>query len=284
MKKLGIVIVNYNDYKTTIKLLENIKDYKILDLIVIVDNNSSDSSIKELKKYASKKVILLENKENKGYASGLNTGAKYINKKLKDCNIIFSNSDIIIKEEADLEKLSNTITEDIKVVGPNIIQNTEANKGWILPTIKDEILFNLPLISRKFKKKILYRDSYYKQDISIVDVVSGCFFMVDGKTLEEVDYFDENTFLYYEENILAKKIKMISKKEAINNKVSVIHDHSITIDKNIKKINKYKILKESQKYYVEKYLKANKFQLLLLYLTNKLSLLILYIRCYINKK
>lgn len=284
MKKLGIVIVNYNDYKTTIKLLENIKDYKILDLIVIVDNNSSDSSIKELKKYASKKVILLENKENKGYASGLNTGAKYINKKLKDCNIIFSNSDIIIKEEADLEKLSNTITEDIKVVGPNIIQNTEANKGWILPTIKDEILFNFPLISRKFKKKILYRDSYYKQDISIVDVVSGCFFMVDGKTLEEVDYFDENTFLYYEENILAKKIKMIFKKEAINNKVSVIHDHSITIDKNIKKINKYKILKESQKYYVEKYLKANKFQLLLLYLTNKLSLLILYIRCYINKK
>ena len=72
---------------------------------------------------------------------------------------------------------------------------------------------------------------------------------------------------------------MISKKEAINNKVSVIHDHSITIDKNIKRINKYKILKESQKYYVEKYLNANKFQLILIYLTNKLSLLILYIRC-----
>jgi len=284
MKKLGMVIVNYNDYKTTIKLLENIKNYKVLDLIVIVDNNSSDNSIKELKKCTNKKIILLQNKENKGYANGLNTGAKYINKKLKGCNIIFSNSDIIIKEEEDLEKLTNTITEDIKVVGPNIIQNDEENKGWILPTITDEILFNLPLVNRKLKQRILYKNSHYKKDISIVDVVSGCFFIVDGKTLEEVDYFDENTFLYYEENILAKKIKMISKKEAINNKVSVIHDHSITIDKNIKRINKYKILKESQKYYVEKYLNANKFQLILIYLTNKLSLLILYIRCYIKKK
>ena len=284
MKKLGIVIVNYNDYKTTVKLLENIKDYKILDLIVIVDNNSNDNSVKELKKYTNKKIVLLENKENKGYANGLNTGAKYINKKLKDCNIIFSNSDIIIKEECDLQKLSNTITEDIKVVGPNIIQNNESNKGWILPCITDEILFNLPLISRKFKQKILYKNSHYQKDISIVDVVSGCFFIVEGKTLEEINYFDENTFLYYEENILAKKIKMISKKEAINNKISVIHDHSVTIDKNIKKINKYKILKQSQKYYVEKYLNANKIQLLMLYLSNKLSLIILYIRCSINRK
>ena len=197
MKKLGMVIVNYNDYKTTIKLLENIKNYKVLDLIVIVDNNSSDNSIKELKKCTNKKIILLQNKENKGYANGLNTGAKYINKKLKGCNIIFSNSDIIIKEEEDLEKLTNTITEDIKVVGPNIIQNDEENKGWILPTITDEILFNLPLVNRKLKQRILYKNSHYKKDISIVDVVSGCFFIVDGKTLEEVDYFDENTFLYY---------------------------------------------------------------------------------------
>ena len=55
MKKVGFLIINYNDYKTTIKLLENIKNYKILDLIVIVDNNSNDDSVKEIKKYTNKK-------------------------------------------------------------------------------------------------------------------------------------------------------------------------------------------------------------------------------------
>ena len=48
--KNGIVIVNYNDYKTTKRLIDNIRDYKVFDKIVIVDNKSSDNSLKELKK------------------------------------------------------------------------------------------------------------------------------------------------------------------------------------------------------------------------------------------
>lgn len=284
MKKLGIVIVNYNDYKTTIKLLKNIKDYKVLDSIVIVDNNSKDESVKELKKYENKKIHLIENKDNKGYASGLNTGAKYLNKTLKDCIIIFSNSDIIIEKEEDIISLKNSITDEISVVGPTIIEKDSLNRGWILPTPIDEVLFNLPLISRKLKKRILYKEDHYKKNISLVDVVSGCIFLVDGKTLKQVNYFDETTFLYYEENILAKKMKDINKQIAVNNEVKVIHNHSVTIDKNINKINKYKNLKLSQHYYVKEYLKANHLELGLLYITNKLSLLILYIRCLLTRK
>lgn len=282
MKKLGIVIVNYNDYKTTIKLLENIKNYKILDKIVIVDNNSNDESVSKLKHYENDKIHLIISKENKGYAYGLNLGAKYLNEKLKKCIIIFSNPDIIIEKEEDLLELKNNITEDTVVVGPTISEKNNLNRGWMLPTIKDEILFNLPLISRKFKKKILYNDNHYKKDISIVDVVSGCIFVTDGEILKEINYFDENTFLYYEENIFAKKIKDINKYEAVNNKVKVIHNHSVTIDKNINKINKYKQLKKSQQYYVKEYLKSGKLGLLFLYLTNKISLFILYIRCMIR--
>lgn len=283
MKKLGIVIVNYNDYKTTIKLLKNIENYKILDSIVIVDNNSKDNSVKELKKYKNKKIHLIENKENKGYASGLNIGAKYLNKTLKDCIIIFSNADIIIEKEEDLIDLKNSVTENIPVVGPTIIENNNLNRGWKSPKPIDEILFNLPLISRRLKKRILYKESHYQNKISIVDVVSGCIFLVDGKTLNDINYFDDNTFLYYEENILAQKIKNINKLEAVNNNVKVIHNHSVTIDKNINKINKYKNLKKTQHYYVKNYLKANYLELSLLYITNKLSLLILYIRCFMNK-
>ena len=71
----------------------------------------------------------------------------------------------------------------------------------------------------------------------------------------------------------------MNKKLVVDNRVSVIHDHSVTIDKTVKRINKYKILKASQKYYVKNYLKGNMFEMALLYITNKLSLMILYIRC-----
>ena len=280
MTKLGIVIVNYNDYKTTIELLNNIKDYKCLTSIVIVDNCSTDESVKHLKKYENKKICILEAKENKGYAAGLNIGAKYLNEKHKKCNIIFSNSDIIISKEEDLKKLSDDIKENIAVVGPTIVENKALNRGWKMPTVKDEIKFNLPLISRKYRKENLYTDEYYQGNLSTVGVVSGCFFCVSGEALKKVDYFDEVTFLYYEEQILAKKLEKIGLTEAVDNNVVVIHNHSVTIDKNVKRINKYKILKTSQRYFVKKYLNANDNELKKLNFTKNLSLILLYIRCF----
>lgn len=281
MTKLGMVIINYNDYKTTSFLLDSIKDYKCLDLIVVVDNKSTDDSLKYLKKYENNKIKIIEAEENKGYAAGLNAGAKEVIKKLKNCNVIFSNSDVIINKEDDLEKLSKDIGKhSIAVVGPTIVENRSLNRGWMLPTIKDEIKFNLPLVSRKYRKEILYDDEHYNEDLSIVGVVSGCFFCVNGKVLEEVDYFDETTFLYYEEQILSKKLEEKDYQVAVDNNVVIIHNHSVTIDKNINKVNKYKELKKSQRYFVKEYLQATEKELKWLDFTNKLSLVILYIRCF----
>ena len=281
MTKLGMVIINYNDYKTTSFLLDSIKDYKCLDLIVVVDNKSTDDSLKHLKKYENNKIKIIEAEENKGYAAGLNAGAKEVIKKLKNCNIIFSNSDVIINKEEDLEKLSKDIGKhSIAIVGPTIVENRSLNRGWMLPTIKDEIKFNLPLVSRKYRKEILYDDEHYNEDLSIVGVVSGCFFCVSGKVLEEVDYFDEATFLYYEEQILSKKLEEKDYQVAVDNNVVIIHNHSVTIDKNINKINKYKELKKSQRYFVKEYLEATDKELKWLDFTNRLSLVILYIRCF----
>ena len=280
MRKIGFVIVNYNDAKTTIRLLNQLKEFKNIDSIVVVDNNSTDDSFVQLKEQENGNITIIKNSENKGYASGMNTGAKYLIEKIGKCNIIFSNSDIIIKNAKDLNTLSSNINSEIAVASPVIEEHGNLNRGWKKTTSFTESLLNLPYISRYFKKKKLYyKNEHYQKDKSYVDVVSGCFFMVDSEALEQVDYFDENTFLYYEELIFAKKLEKAGKKLIVDNRVKVIHDHSVTIDKNIKRINKYKILKASQRYYVKNYLKGNLLEMALLYITNKLSLIILYIRC-----
>ena len=280
MSKIGFVIVNYNDAKTTIKLLKQIKEFKNIDNIIVVDNNSTDDSYNQLKKQEIDNITIIKNNENKGYASGMNVGAKYLIEKIGKCHIIFSNSDIIIKKKEDLNLLSSDINEEVGVVSPVIDEHGNLNRGWKKTTAMMEILLNLPYISRYFKReKLYYKDDYYKKDKSYVDVVSGCFFIVDSEVLKQVDYFDENTFLYYEELIFSKKLEKIGKKLIVDNRVKVIHDHSVTIDKNIKRINKYKILKASQRYYVKHYLDGNLLEMALLYITNKISLFILYIRC-----
>ena len=49
MKKIGLVIVNYNDAKTTIRLLKQLKGFQNIDSIIVVDNNSTDDSYNQLK-------------------------------------------------------------------------------------------------------------------------------------------------------------------------------------------------------------------------------------------
>ena len=140
------------------------------------------------------------------------------------------------------------------------------------------------IIHRRIRNKhIFYKDNYYNNDISQVEVVSGCFFLMKTSTLEEINYFDENLFLYYEENVLAKKIQMINKKIIVVNKIEVIHNHSISIDKNVNKIRKLKLQKKSQLYFQKVYNHANLLERVLLRLTAFLSRCILRI-VYLIKK
>ena len=283
MRKLVFIIINYNDYKTTKRLLDNIKDYKVIDKIYVVDNHSTDDSYENLKKLKIKRYEVIETPSNKGFAYALNIGAKKAIDDFGNADIIFSNSDIIINSNEDLEDLKKTLDKRIVgLVGPVVVQNGKLNRGWHLPSPKNEILSNLPGIGKRFNKKIYYDDSYYKGDSSEVEVISFCFFLIKSEVLKEINYFDDNTFLYYEENITASKLKRTQYKTLINNNVTIIHDHSVSVDKNISYINKYKILKQSQMYFETNYNNANSIEKILLKVTIRLTLLTLYVRIFLR--
>lgn len=272
------LIINYNDYQTTEKILDNVNDYKILDKIIVVDNNSTDDSFKKLSNFKSKKLIVIKNSQNKGYGSGINFGCKYINSKFGESYVFISNPDVIIYGEEDLQKLIQTFDKDTAIVAPIIKEHEGYNRGWKIPSPIQDSLLNLIYIHRFLRPKLLfYKDECYKNNVMEVEAVSGCFFVINSFILKQCDYFDENIFLYYEENVIAKKIQKINKKVLINTQVEVFHNHSVTIDKNINHIKKYKELKKSQIYFQKYYNHANWFELFLLKITNKMTLLILYI-------
>lgn len=287
--KTAFLIVNYNDYKTTIQLLNNIKEFQSLGKIVVVDNNSTDNSFNEIKKYIKKNkkdkfIDIIKNFENKGYGSGVNYGAKYLKKTLGDCYIVVSNADIIIYSDEDISKLISTFDSNTAVVAPIIKEHTGISRGWKVPTPFQDSLLNIIYIHKYLKPKLLfYKNEYYSEKNIQVDAVSGCFFIINSKYLEQINYFDENIFLYYEENTLAQKLKKINKKTIINTQVEVFHNHSVTIDKNINKLKKYKILKKSQMYFQKKYNNANILEQILLFTTNKITLLLLSIIYTIKK-
>lgn len=264
--KNGMVIVNYNDYNSTEELINNIKSYHILDKIVVVDNHSTDDSFHQLKKLKVPNLKILKVKENKGYAYAINYGSKYLIKELGSCNLIISNPDIIISKEKDMiDILALLKNKKVGAVGPTILEHETLNRGWKNPSPLLDACMNLPYIHRFIRKKIIkYPDKYYEKETSKVDVISGCFFCISSETLEKINFLDENTFLYYEENILSKRLQKIGLSCIVSNHILIIHNHSVTIDKNLNKIKKYQIQKESQYYFQTNYQQASVIEKLLL--------------------
>ena len=76
MRDLVFVIINYNTSKLTKRLVKNIKDYKSISKIIIVDNASTDNSYKILKKIENDKLEVVKADTNKGFSAGMNICVK----------------------------------------------------------------------------------------------------------------------------------------------------------------------------------------------------------------
>lgn len=271
---VGMVILNYNDYKTTKEYLDTITKFKLIDHIIVVDNNSTDGSLEKLKEYNSKKVDVISSGENKGYAFGNNVGIKYLRENY-NCKYVFvSNPDIIVREDVIKTLIKDLETYD--VVAPIIKQYNGDIYGWMLPSFKKEI--NTITSNRLFKNACTYPNEYFDKDVKEVDVVPGCFFAIKDEALKKAGDFDEHTFLYFEENILAYKLKKLNIKSYVDTTVSVIHNLSVSVDKSIKKTKKYKTLIKSMFYYEKHILKSNIFRRILLKIIYFIMLFLLKIK------
>ena len=274
-----VIVLNYNDSKNCLKLYNQVKNYKCIDKIIFIDNNSDNSDYKSLKKIKDLKVNIIRNEFNKGYAYGNNCGIKYAIKKYGKCNLIISNPDVEI-EEKDLEGLINQLNsnDNISVIAPTIREGNTLNRGWKLTDGWDELRISIPKYGKNRNKIVGYSNDHYKEDLSKVDVVSGCFFIIKSDVIQDINFLDENTFLYYEENILGKKLKDNNYNVYVSNKYSAVHNRSQTVDRSIKYVNKFKILKKSQKYYLNNYTKTNFINKMLIFLFLSITLIGIRIR------
>lgn len=257
--KNTMIILNYNDFETTKKYLKMIKDYKSLDCIIVVDNNSSDRSYEKLKKFENEKIVVLRSDKNGGYGYGNNIGIKFAIKRYNKCNIIISNPDIEVKDDT-IKLMAKYLNNNLRVaiVSPVIKEHGTLNRGWKLSNGYKEMILSIPVIGKKLRNKIIgYPPSHYNKKISNVDVISGCFFMIKSDVFKKINYFDENLFLYYEENVICSKIKKLNYDVIILNYCSIIHNNSVSINKSYNGLGKYKMLKKSQMYYLDNYAKCS---------------------------
>lgn len=272
----AIIVLNYNDYQTTVEFIRNFRDYSVLDKIIIVDNCSTDQSFEILSSFSSDKIDVIRTEKNGGYASGNAAGVEYALSHYAADHLIISNPDIYISEQC-LREMIRVLDEhkEAGIVSCRVVTPKDCRQlpsAWKIPCYGDCLREFLP----SGYSRTQYSESYYSaSDVAAVEVIPGSLFAMKAEVYQRIGGFDTNTFLYYEENILAYQLRSLGYTNYLLTGLSYMHYVSKSINKNQKSLRKrLKLLEQSREYYCDTYLKINiwqKFLMRILYLANSIA-------------
>ena len=253
--------MNYNDAPTTISLVERIKDYILLDYIVVVDNHSTDNSWEQLQCCRNGKVHVIQSPRNGGYGAGNNFGLCYSSNILKTDYSIIANPDVQFDEEC-VKKFLRTLKEDPSVAVVSAKQSNSSDCAWkncsiLQYVLSTSLFFEVWLKIRSYPKK------YFKQKDSVpVFSVPGSLLMVDLRKMINYGMYDEDFFLYYEESVLAHKLMNAGLKTILRLDCSYEHNHHVSISKTYRCWSQqHTFLLKSAEQFLKKYKKANALQM-----------------------
>lgn len=200
---ISIIIVTYNSSGTIFKLIGSLnKIGPYIKEIIIIDNNSDDIN-KILKIKSNKKVILIENKKNKGFAKAVNQGIKIA----KQNFILLINPDCYLKNDSIIDSIDKIQKSNkIGAIGGKI-RHHDTNKYQFTATNLPNFfvgLFEFTNLKKVFPKNIFsyhfWVENYYKKNHPIkVTSLCGAFMIIRKRINNQLNLFDEKFFMYLED-------------------------------------------------------------------------------------
>lgn len=293
IKKTLVIILNWNKPKETLECINSITNANGSFDILIIDNGSNNDNrallIELIKNEYNANILNLSNPEqaqknsseekniyiilsgsNTGYARGNNIGV-ILSLELGYRYSLISNNDVIVTDKNVIIELENCIDQDQKIawVAPKILNISGKTEGPFQKTEISELFFKkgilLPLwFLFKRKKEVsefkIHTNQYETGDATPY-IFGGSFGLFRNTALKDVGFFDENTFLYSEEQIISERL---NKKNYLKKYVpdsQIIHNHKYDKDGLNYKLELYFL--RSRIYYYTKYRGYNKFFVLL---------------------
>ncbi|KKS94861.1 MAG: Glycosyl transferase family 2 [Candidatus Collierbacteria bacterium GW2011_GWB1_44_6] len=230
--RIAIIIVTFNSEKyisNCINAIQNNFSKKNLYEIIIIDNNSSDETVKIIKRIQAEhpSVKLIQNNKNLGFAKAVNLGIRL--KKQSDYYLLI-NPDTIINGSSIINLIRCAIKSDSGIVGGTTYDSNKAQSGsfFRFPNLWVG-LFDFTNL-RKFDRTDYWHKYFYYLDRDSsnracfpVDVVTGGFMLITKKTIKKNGYFDEKFFMYLEDVDFCLRAKKIGIKVSHCNDAKTFH-------------------------------------------------------------
>lgn len=269
---ISIFILNYNDSQRTISLAEKVANIPFIDVVYVFDNGSNDYEKTILKnKQVSSKVLLDFSDANYGYNLGVSKGLDKLSK-FNSKYVFLLNSDIDF-QASNLAIMLDVIKEhnDIAVLGTKMIENGKyIDSFYNFPSLKNELI-SLLGVSRIIKSESKNKIIKAVGNIKYVDFVRNSFVLMDYNVTKNVNFFENECFLYFGEATLAEKLLKTGKHEAYLDNLFYYHNHIYRKNGIIKS---YKIYYKDIIIYWKKYKKLNIFIHILFYLSYTTGLIL----------
>lgn len=201
--QVSIIIVNYNTKNITYNCIQSIYKWtKDIDFeIILVDNNSSDSSVDYLYDYFPD-VIYVRNKRNLGFGCANNIGISLAKGKY----VFLLNSDTLLLNNAVkmFYDFYETSFLNIGALGCLLLDFNEkiAHSYWKFPTISNVLLENVRSHLRSFFRVKNVWLNKRKDHFFSVDYITGADLFMAKDVVVKLGGFDKRFFMYYEETDL----------------------------------------------------------------------------------
>jgi len=254
--RISTIIVNYNSSRNCINLIKSLN--KINDLlgeIIIIDNNSQDIKILE-NNLKNKKIRIIKNKINYGFAKAVNQGIKHSSFPI----ILLINPDSYLENDS-VKKSIGLIFQDksIGIIGGKI---KKPNSGQYQLTATNfpnffTALFEFTNLKKIFPNNIFSNNFWVEKkycDNKCIPVTSLCgAFLIFRKRINgKLNKFDENYFLYMEDIDFGIFINKLNNKVIFDPRSSVTHIGGGSNNSKYKIVLKYWY--KSRNYFFKKHL------------------------------
>ena len=207
MEKIGVVILNYLNYRDTIECVDSIRlmNYNIVG-IVIVDNGSYNESYSILNNIykEDKKICVVHAGKNYGYAKGNYIGIRIAKKRFSADFVYVVNNDVVFKDPEYFEKLLFMYDDKTGVIGSEIQLKDGSMQSKYMAFISFPEVLNIYLrkwLVRK-KKEIWLRGISPLNERNRRQILHGCGLLFTPNYFKYYKGFYPKTFLYCEEQIL----------------------------------------------------------------------------------
>ena len=225
-----VVVLNYRNYTDTIECVRALQCVNYTNFKIILVENGSDNDSEQVLRTQFPELELVQTGRNLGYSGGNNVGLR----RALDAGaefVLILNNVTLVREDFLTELVEHAQSDTSAGVLGSLVLNVDGTANRMCarrrPSLA-EILWNHGPGRWFGLHKGWQRASYYDGIDALdkpleVDVVSGACLMLRTALLRQIGDLDERSFLFWEEFILAEKLRATDFKTVLVPASVVVH-------------------------------------------------------------